>query len=73
MYRDDVTLAGRVLGELMEVERVPPCTVTAMSSFIALKYGRKTSLVEREIREKVDAWREVRKRDKAMPDGKKGW
>lgn len=49
MYGDDVELAARVLGELMAVQRVPPCTVTALAGVVARKWSKKTTMVEREI------------------------
>lgn len=50
MYTDDVALAGQVLGEMMAVECVSPCTVTTLAGFVARRWGRKTTEVEREIR-----------------------
>lgn len=50
MYADDVALAGQVLGEMMALERVSPCTVTTLAGFVARRWGRKTTEVEREIR-----------------------
>lgn len=50
-------LAAQVLGELMAIERVPPSTVTALAGFVARKWSKKTTTVEREIRVRADGIR----------------
>lgn len=50
MYTDDIALAGQVLGEMTAVGVVSPCTMTALAGFVARRWGKKTSEVEREIK-----------------------